>query len=215
MTWVKICGTTNLTDALLAAQSGADAIGFVLAPSKRRISVGEVAEIIRQLPPDIEKFGVFLNESPEQVIDIVKQTGLTGVQLHGEESPHMVKAIASSGVAKIVKGVHAGPALESELASWSAEVGVSALLLDSGNAQKSGGTGKTFDWGSAEHALKSVCAHTRIIVAGGLNPENVVTAIETFHPWGVDVVSGIESEPGKKDPQKVRAFIVAVRSAQK
>ncbi len=212
MTWVKICGTTNLDDALLAAEFGADAIGFVLAPSKRQVTPEQVAKIVHRLPANIEKIGVFLNQSPERVIEAVETAGLTGVQLHGDESLETARRVEAAKVAKVVKGIRAGPALESQLETWSREEAVSALLLDSGNGNQGGGTGKTFDWDVAAHALRRLASLKQLIVAGGLNPENVRGAIDKFHPWGVDVASGVEVSPGKKDPQKVKAFIAAVRS---
>lgn len=214
MTWVKICGTTNLEDALLAVDAGADAVGFVLAPSSRRVSASQVSDITRELPSDVEKTGVFLNESPEQIIEAVDQAGLTGVQLHGDESPDVARKIASAVTVRIFKGIHAGPGLRDDLATWSAEKSVSALLLDSGNGRHGGGTGKTFDWDEVANALDKLNAPPRIIIAGGLTPSNVRDAVRKFRPWGVDVVSGVESVPGKKDPQKVREFISAVRAAQ-
>ena len=215
MTWVKICGTTNLDDALLAVDAGADAIGFVLGTSMRRVTPETVAAIVRNLPPQIEKIGVFLNETPDRVVEIVKQTGLTGVQLHGNETPSVAHQVASQTSAKIVKGIHAGPALLDDLTLWTRESTVSSLLLDSGNGKSGGGTGKTFDWDVAADALKGLSSGKHVIVAGGLRASNVTSAIDRFNPWGVDVASGVESEPGKKDPQKVKAFVAAVRNTQR
>lgn len=214
MTWVKICGTTNLDDALLAVDAGADAVGFVFAPSKRRVTATAVAPIVAKLPNHMEKIGVFLNEKPAVIAETVRQAGLTGVQLHGDEPVEVAEQLGSITSAKILKGIHAGPDFDAHLLVWSRQPSVSALLLDSGNAQRGGGTGKTFDWKSAAETLKKLNGESRIIVAGGLRPENVAVAISTFHPWGVDVVSGVESEPGKKDPNKVRAFVAAVRGAR-
>lgn len=211
MTWVKICGTTNLDDALCAVDAGADAIGFVFGPSKRQVTADAVASIIAKLPPAIEKIGVFLNETPSRIAEIVAQTGLTGVQLHGDETPQVAQLVAASTSARVVKGIHSGWGLQSDLSTWAQEKSISALLLDSGNGQLGGGTGRTFDWDQAADALKVVRPGIAIIVAGGLNPENVASAIEKFQPWGVDVVSGVESEPGKKNIQKVKQFVAAVR----
>lgn len=211
MTWVKICGTTNLDDALCAAEAGADAIGFVFGPSKRQVTPGNVASIIARLPAQLEKIGVFLNESPARIATIVAETGLTGVQLHGDETPQTAQVVSASSLVKVVKGIHAGSGLHSDLSTWAQEKSISALLLDSGNGTLGGGTGMAFDWDLAADALEFVPPGISIIVAGGLNPDNVVSAIERFHPWGVDVVSGVESEPGKKDIQKVKAFVAAVR----
>jgi phosphoribosylanthranilate isomerase len=211
MTWVKICGTTNLDDALCAADAGADAIGFVFGPSKRQVTPDKVASIVAQLPAQLEKIGVFLNESAARIAEIVAETGLTGVQLHGDETPQTAQLIAASTLVKVVKGIHAGSGLQSDLSTWAQEESISALLLDSGNGTMGGGTGMVFDWDLAAEALRILPRGISIIVAGGLNPENVARAIDKFHPWGVDVVSGVESEPGKKDIQKVKAFVAAVR----
>lgn len=212
MTWVKICGTTNLDDALCAADAGADAIGFVFGPSKRQVTPGNVAAIVAQLPGQLEKIGVFLNESPARIAKIVAETGLTGVQLHGDETPQTAQLVAASTLVKVVKGIHAGSGLQSDLSTWAQEESISALLLDSGNGRLGGGTGTTFNWDLAADALRFVPREISIIVAGGLDPDNVASAIDRFHPWGVDVVSGVESEPGKKDIRKVNAFVAAVRN---
>lgn len=211
MTWVKICGTTNLDDAFCAVDAGADAIGFVFGPSKRQVSADKVASIVAKLPAGIEKIGVFLNESSARIVEIVAHAGLTGVQLHGDETPQIARLVAASTSAKIVKGIHAGSGLQSDLSTWAQEKSLSALLLDSGNGSLGGGTGKIFNWDQAADALKVVPHGIRIIIAGGLNPDNVASAIDRFHPWGVDVVSGVETEPGKKDLHKVREFVAAVR----
>lgn len=213
MTWVKICGTTNLEDALLAVDAGADAIGFVFAPSKRRVTADTVAPIVAKMPSKVEKIGVFLNETAAAISKTAQDAGLTGVQLHGDETVQVAEQLASIASVTIVKGIHSGPAFDRNLQAWSRQRCVSALLLDSGNAQQGGGTGKTFDWKSAAEAVKGLNGTTRIIVAGGLHPENVEVAISIFHPWGVDVVSGVETEPGKKDSKKVCAFVAAVRGA--
>jgi phosphoribosylanthranilate isomerase len=215
MTWVKICGATNFEDALLAVDSGADAVGFVLAPSKRQVTADTVASMVRRLPSCVEKIGVFLNETPERVVEIVRQTGLTGVQLHGMEMPWCARHIAATASVKVFKGIHAGPTFASDLAAWSREREVSALLLDSGNGQQGGGTGKIFYWNAVYAALQPIKDEFKLILAGGLTSGNVADAIAKFRPWGVDVVSGVESEPGRKDPQKVKEFIAAVRGLQK
>jgi phosphoribosylanthranilate isomerase len=178
------------------------------------VTAETVAPIVAKLPADVEKIGVFLNETPRAIAETVRKAGLTGVQLHGDETLETAEQLASITSAKIVKGVHAGPDLERDLALWAGKSFVSALLLDSGNGQQGGGTGKTFDWDEAARALKAVHGSTRVVVAGGLRPENVRAAMLMFHPWGVDVVSGVELEPGRKDPEKVRAFTAAVRRAQ-
>jgi phosphoribosylanthranilate isomerase len=211
MTWIKICGTTNLEDALDAIDAGADALGFVFAESQRRITPDAAAEITRHLPANIEKIGVFIDEKPDRIKAIADQVGLTAVQLH----QHIV--IADLGDVGVIPVMHMTDIEKVERSGWSYafERTVERVLLDSGNSEKGGGTGKCFDWERAQHFLQSSQIDTRfqVIVAGGLTPENVTDAIRTFHPFGVDVVSGVEREKGKKDSAKVRAFIAAVRTA--
>jgi phosphoribosylanthranilate isomerase len=210
MTWIKICGMTNLDDALAAVEAGADALGFVFAESARTIAPETAAEITRHLPPNIGKIGVFVAETPKRIEAIADQVGLTAVQLH------QTAAIPD------VKHHRAIPVLHmSEIEACDYDVpitfveSVDTVLLDSGTAQKGGGTGRPFNWERAATFLQTIrlSEHYRIIVAGGLTPENVGDAIQLFHPFGVDVVSGVEREKGKKDHDKVRAFVAAVRAA--
>jgi phosphoribosylanthranilate isomerase len=211
--WVKICGTTNLEDALLAVDAGADAVGFVFAESsKRRVTPEQVAPIARALPSHVEKVGVIVNESHERIAEIVRIAGLTGVQLQGDESPELTSELRRLGLRLLVKTIQAITAtdtLATRIAPYRSHV--DAILLDSGSPAERGGTGKRFAWKEAAAALNKV--ETRIIVAGGLNPDNVAEAIATLQPWGVDVVTGVERELGKKDPDKVRAFVAAARNA--
>ncbi len=212
--WVKICGTTNLEDALLAVDAGADAVGFVLGPSKRRVTPEQVASITRALPTRIEKVGVIINETAVRVAEIVRTAGLTAVQLQGDETPELTRELRSLNLRMLVKTVQAidsTDTLATRIAPYRAHV--DAILLDSGSPAERGGTGKRFAWKEASARLDNVEA--RIIVAGGLNPDNVAEAIATLDPWGVDVVTGVEREPGKKDPDKVRAFVAAARNAKK
>ncbi len=212
MTWVKICGTTNLEDALMAIEAGADAIGFVFAPSRRQVTATEVARIVGQMPEHVEKIGIFLNESAERVVRVAEEAGLSGVQLHGAESLQSVRRLKESAPRlKIFKGIHVSPTLPADLHLWLESGVADAVLLDSGSPQKGGGTGKTFDWESAGHVISGAPKGSRLVVAGGLSPENVAHAITRMRPWGVDVVSGVEAEVGRKDPRKVRAFIDAAR----
>jgi phosphoribosylanthranilate isomerase len=212
--WVKICGTTNLQDALVAVDAGADAIGFVFGPSKRRVTPQQVAEITRALPDDIEKVGVIVNETPERIAEIVRVAGLTGVQLQGDETPAFTNALRRLGLRLLVKTVQASAGIDTLAARIESYREVAdGILLDSGSPAERGGTGKRFAWKEAAGVLSGIPNGTRVIVAGGLSPENVSEAIATLHPWGVDVVTGVESEPGKKDPEKVRAFIEAARKA--
>jgi phosphoribosylanthranilate isomerase len=212
--WVKICGTTNLGDAILAVNAGADAVGFVFGESKRRVTPEQVATITRELPEKVEKIGVIVNETPQRVAEIVRIAGLTGVQLQGDETPEFTSELKRLGLRLLVKTVQASTGVDM-LASRIEQYGsiVDAILLDSGSPAERGGTGKRFAWKDA--ALQIASVSVPVIVAGGLNPENVEEAIMTLRPWGVDVVTGVEREPGKKDPEKIVAFINAARRADK
>jgi phosphoribosylanthranilate isomerase len=208
-TWIKICATTSVEDALASVAAGADALGFVFAPSARRVSPEQAQEIAPRLPGKIERVGVFVNESPELIRAIVEQVGLTAVQLHGEETPEFVASLFARGGrgrrVEVIKTILANDQFETKLALFGRNREyVDSILVDSG-----AGSGKTFDWHKT-HSL--VAGHKmRFIIAGGLNPENVGAAVQKFSPWGVDVVSGVEHEPGRKDPKKLQAFIAAVR----
>ncbi len=199
--FIKICGVTNEEDALLAVALGADAVGFVFAPSSRKVAATRVAEIVRRLPPDVLTVGVFRNDLPERVISIVNSTGLMAAQLHGFESPSQVQKVKSE-VRTVFKAVVAG----SEAFHDAASFGADAVLVDSVEP----GSGEVFDWQMAENAPQGV----PMILAGGLTPDNVVGAIGKVQPWGVDVSSGVERSPGIKDPILVRSFIEAVRSTE-
>ncbi len=192
--FVKICGITNEEDALLSVAVGADAIGFVFAPSKRKIPVSKVADIVRRLPNDILTVGVFKDELPERVIKIINETGLMAAQLHGTESPSNVK-IVKKEVRTVFKAVTAG----SEAFYAAADFQADAILVDS----EVPGAGEVFDWQMAENGPPGV----PLILAGGLTPENVSEGIRKVKPWGVDVSSGVERSPGVKDPILVRSFI--------
>lgn len=198
--FVKICGITTEDDALLAVAMGADAIGFIFAPSPRQIAVKRAYDISRRLPPEILTVGVFRDEHPTRVAEIVHEAGLKAAQLHGHESAADVAAVAQN-VRFVVKAVVAG----SRDARHADQFGTGLILLDA----PAPGSGKVFDWSLAG----DVALGPRIILAGGLNPTNVADAIEQVRPWGVDVSSGVESEPGKKDPRLVRSFIAAARAA--
>jgi phosphoribosylanthranilate isomerase len=199
--FVKICGITTEEDALLAVALGADALGFVFAPSSRQISPARAAEIVARLPADILTVGVFRDELPERVIQIVHRTGLRAAQLHGAESADAVARVKAD-VPVVFKAVVAG----SEDASRADRYVADAILVDA----PSPGSGQVFDWSLAEDAPREV----RLIMAGGLNPENVAEAIAKVQPFGVDVSSGVEREPGHKDPLKLRDFITAARSVR-
>ncbi|HYL96117.1 MAG TPA: phosphoribosylanthranilate isomerase [Terriglobales bacterium] len=221
MTWIKICGTTNLEDALAAVEAGANALGFVFAPSPRRVSPRDAARITAGLPPSVEKIGVFVNQSVDLVLDTVEKAGLTGVQLHGEEDVRYARQLQQkNGRLRVVKAISLrevgdgkGKGLELAMQEEAAKT-FSALLLDSGSGAKRGGTGTSFDWQEAAPMVRLLGKKFPLIIAGGLNSENVAKALRIFQPWGVDVVSGVEQAPGKKEPAKLREFIAAVRAAE-
>jgi phosphoribosylanthranilate isomerase len=213
-----MCANTNFPDAQASVDAGADALGFIFAPSLRRVEVDQVAEIISSLSEDIEKIGVFVNETPKRLAEAAEQAGLTGVQLHGDEPAEQMQEYRQAvGQRKIIKALQARELLSSPdtLAGYlRLRQVIDAILLDAGSPSQRGGTGQTFDWIAAAPIVARVRAHMPVIIAGGLSPENVGEAIRLFSPWGVDVVSGVEREVGKKDEIKVRSFVGAVRQAQ-
>ncbi len=218
MTWVKICGTTNRHDAQSSVAAGADALGFIFAPSPRSIELTAAADIIAALSGQAEMIGVFVNESPERIADVAHEIGLTGVQLHGDEAaetlPEFRRALGSR---KIIKVLHADDLLTAgagKLSEYlSAQDSLDAILLDSGSAQQRGGTGIAYDWSQALPTAARIRVEMPLIVAGGLNSSNVAHAIELFDPYGIDVASGVESRPGIKDETMVKQFITAVRKS--
>ena len=217
MIWIKICGTTNLKDALAAVAAGADALGFVFyEKSPRKIDPETARKIVEKLPPNVEKVGVFVNEQVEKILDTVAHAGLTAVQLHGIESrsPESIEVLKSGRELKIFLVLQADEIGRFD-AIESSKAGIRAVFLDSGTPQLPGGTGKTFDWKAAAAEAEAISKKMNVVVAGGLNPENVTEAICILKPWGVDVASGVEAKPGKKDRDKVRAFIEAVRHTEK
>jgi phosphoribosylanthranilate isomerase len=208
--WVKICGTTNLDDAQAAIEAGADAIGFVFAESPRRVDPGTSAEIAHRLPDDVEKVGVFVNESAERIREIVAQAGLTAVQLHGDETPEFARQLADEGL-KVFKAVPVRGGFAARMIAFAERGHVQALLLDAAAALR-GGTGTSFDWRAVAEYMPAHGDDMRVIVAGGLTPTSVSHAIRILRPWGVDVASGVEREPGKKDHEKIRAFVKAAKN---
>jgi phosphoribosylanthranilate isomerase len=209
-TWIKFCGTTSVEDALASVEAGADALGFIFAPSKRRVTPEQVQNIIGEQPANVERIGVFLDERPEEIRKTTDKVDLTGIQLHGEESAQEVYDCLPANrrdSVRIIKTLLVKNAFQGRLDAEMAFGAVSAWLLDSG-----AGSGKTFDWRAARAQLGD--RQGRFIIAGGLTPGNVGEAIGTFSPWGVDVVSGIEQEPGRKDAEKMKAFVAAVRKAE-
>ena len=206
MTFIKICGITNLEDARLSVAAGADALGFnFYRPSPRYIEPQTAREIIQQLSDDVFTVGVFVNEeSPALVEQIASEAGVTALQLHGDESPDYCRELANRYVIKVLA---AGNEFKPEDAL---EYDVNAIMLDAFDSKLRGGTGRTIDWSRARQTRNLV---PRIILAGGLTPENVGEAISTVDPYGVDACSALESTPGKKIPQRVTAFVNAVRAA--
>jgi phosphoribosylanthranilate isomerase len=216
MTWVKICGTTNLRDAEFSLVAGADALGFIFAPSPRKVDITAAADIIAPLSGHAEMIGVFVNETPERVAEIADQVVLSGVQLHGEELPDSLPEFRRTlGGRKIIKVLHAADLLGDgggKLSEYlAARESLDAILLDSGSAQQRGGTGIAYDWNRVLPIAAEIRKAMPLIVAGGLNAGNVARAIEFFDPWGVDVVSGVESRAGVKDEMLVKEFITTAR----
>ncbi len=202
MTRVKICGITNLEDALVAVEAGADALGFVFFQgSSRYISPEHAAAIICYLPPLVQTVGLFVNEKSAIVNAIADQCGVDIVQLHGEESPEYCQAITR----RVIKAFRVKDAASLDTMS---DYRVAGWLLDAWSPAAHGGTGTTFNWDIAAHAAAS----RPIILAGGLTPENVAEAVVTVRPYAVDVSSGVESEPRKKSDGLINQFISAIRS---
>ena len=215
MTWIKICGTTNLDDALASIAAGADALGFIFTESPRRIAPEAAAEIIAALPEAIEKIGVVVNETPGELARVGEAVGLTGFQLHGDEPPDQLPEYRRALFGrKLLKTLQIRELLGEprKLHGYLQQrENIDAILLDSGSPAARGGTGVPFDWNAAVPIVKRIKEICPVIIAGGLNPDNVAEAIRVFEPFGVDVVSGVEREIGKKDPGKLRAFIAAAR----
>jgi phosphoribosylanthranilate isomerase len=209
--WVKICANTSLADARMAAEAGADALGFVFAPSPRRVTADQVAAILPGLPAKTEKIGVFVDAPLDEILSTVENCGLTGVQLHcgsDETLTAQVRARCGPGL-RILRVVHFG--LDAILP---ADIDADAFLIDSRTATAVGGTGRAYDWSVAAATLFQNPKRRNLVAAGGLTPENVAGAIARLKPWGVDVASGVESAPGKKDAAKVRAFVANARAAR-
>jgi len=204
MVRIKICGITNLEDALLAAEQGADALGFIFyAKSPRKVDPEIAREIIAQLPPFVAAVGVFVDEAAGVVRDLAAQVGLDWVQLHGQESPEYCRSLGS----KVIKAFRVQDA-ESLPPLAAYRDAAHALLLDTYKRGQVGGTGEVFDWRLAREARK----YGRIILAGGLTPENVAQAIAAAWPAAVDAASGTEAAPGRKDPEKLRRFFAEIKS---
>lgn len=198
--FVKICGITSEEDALLAVGLGASAVGFVLAPSPRQIAAARVADIVKRLPIGTMSIGVFQDEAAERVVDIVQHAGLSGAQLHGHETPATARYVKER-IGIVIKAFPAGsPRLRD-----ADEFGADLVLVDAPTP----GSGRLVDFAS----LEGLGDASRLVLAGGLTPDNVSEAIRRVAPFGVDVATGVESSPGVKDPRKVAAFITAARAA--
>jgi phosphoribosylanthranilate isomerase len=241
MTWVKICGITNLEDAWTSVEAGADALGFVFyEKSPRNVTPETVREIVHQMPAHIEKIGVFVGDNPNNLLELVHGLRLTGSQLH--LGPHGGTASETTAYGrgcfppgfKIYLSMPAHWFIELEsarslIASFAQAAKfmlshpeedkqsdlVQTIFLDSGSLQQPGGTGLTFDWHRAAPMVEHMKQTVRVVVAGGLTSSNVTEAIQVLKPWGVDVSTGVESKPGTKDPEKVRAFVAAVRQGER
>ncbi|MCB1001218.1 MAG: phosphoribosylanthranilate isomerase [Acidimicrobiales bacterium] len=198
--FVKICGITNEDDALFCVAMGADAVGFVFAPSTRQVAAQQVYDITRRLPPEILTVGVFRDEHPDRVIDTVMRSGVKAAQLHGHETPAMVADVAQQ-VRSVIKAVAAGTTDAARADAF----GTDMVLVDAASP----GSGQVFDWG----LFADLPEGPRYVLAGGLDPDNVALAVSRAQPWGVDVSSGVERSPGRKDPLKVKAFIERARAA--
>jgi phosphoribosylanthranilate isomerase len=225
MTWVKICGITNLEDAQMAVEAGADALGFVFYEKSPRYVSTEVARaIIQKLPHKIEKVGVFANASAEQVGACAGIAGTTAIQVYVNQAPVQRQSECAYCFEQLVlrdPGIKLIPVIamqeerpEGPAMMWNPDA-VHAFLLDSGSGVQPGGSGRRFDWAAKEAATTVIKSLANVIVAGGLTVTNVSEAMRILRPWGVDVASGVEAGPGKKDFSKVRAFISAVRGADR
>jgi phosphoribosylanthranilate isomerase len=208
MVRVKICGVTKLEDAKLAAELGAHAIGLnFYAESPRAITSNAATELLRRLPPCVVPVGVFVNWKEATILALCKALKLSAAQLHGEESAQLVERVARH--LPVIKALRLGQG--SAAPDFSRYRSASAFLLDSAQSGHYGGTGATGNW----HLARAAAQSQRIILAGGLTPENVGEAIRIVRPYAVDVASGVESRPGKKDPAKLRAFFDEVSRASR
>jgi phosphoribosylanthranilate isomerase len=231
--WVKICGNTNLEDAAMAIEFGADAVGFVFAQSKRRVTAAQVAAITPQLRAGVERVGVFDSSDPEEIAQTASAAGLTTVQLHGGLNEALLQQLAEklAGSMQIVQTMHwvmeeadrpgvrsaaqSSATLLMEQIQRVAKLGIaSRVLIDSKVGAAGGGTGVAYDWNAARIVFASAPSSLKLIAAGGLKPSSVSEAIQKLGPWGVDVSSGVEASPGKKDPALVKLFIETARGAK-
>ena len=204
---VKVCGIRTLEEARTAVEAGADALGFNLWPrSPRYVSPESAREIVAAISPFVSCVGVFVNEeSPDQVRQIATESGITALHLHGDESPDYCHEFADQYV---IKALAVGHNFDTQLIE---HYHVNAIMLDTKHNTLRGGTGRAFDWSMAQEISKTV---PKLFLAGGLSPENVAGAIETVRPYAVDACSSLEDRPGKKNGERMRAFVAAVRSVK-
>jgi phosphoribosylanthranilate isomerase len=221
--WIKICANTNLADAQLAAEFGADAVGFVFAPSKRQVTAAEVARITPHLPAHVERVGVFPALPAEEIAQHAQQAGLTAVQLHGGVNLALLQRLHElfQGRIEIIQTVHwqvdaegtSAATVAQQLREIAEQRIVHRVLIDSKIGNATGGTGTSFDWAAARAVFTAASKELDLIVAGGLRPDNVAEAIAGLTPWGVDVASGVETIPRRKSPEKLAAFIKNARNS--
>ena len=204
MTWIKICGTTSERDADIAIRAGANALGFIMAASPRQVTDTAAYSIGTIVPKSVETIGVFVNESLQILVETARFCKFSGVQLHGDEDANYIAQLR-----KQLAGVKIVKASTVENLESAGELKPDAWLIDSSHPSKRGGTGNTFAWQQAQPVIKKL--REPVIVAGGLTVENVQDALAVLRPWGVDVVSGVESYPGRKHPGLVMQFIDTVR----
>lgn len=204
MVFVKVCGITSPEDALVAADSGADAIGLLFAESPRRLSRERAREISAVLPSRVARVGVFVDATANDVLSAVREVGLDYAQLHGDETPDTVAKIRAGGV-KVVKALRVRD--EGSLSSME-DYAADMYLLDSWSESARGGTGERFNWAFAG----DMRGYDNILISGGITPENVGEALDFFEPYGVDASSSLERAPGEKDDERVRRFVSAAKS---
>jgi phosphoribosylanthranilate isomerase len=220
--WVKICGNTNLEDAQLAAELGADALGFVFAESKRQVTAAQVARITPHLPAHVERVGVFYSRDAKEIASVVREAGLNAAQLHGGVDLDLTRRLREvlGGAFDLIQTVHwtvgadSSAALSEQLRQINLAGAVNRVLIDSRVGMAGGGTGVAFDWRAAGAVIEENAGELKVIVAGGLRPDNVGEAIRELSPWGVDVVSGVEASPGRKDPEKLAEFLRLARTTK-
>jgi phosphoribosylanthranilate isomerase len=222
--WIKICANTNLEDAKLAAELGADAVGFVFAPSPRRVTSIEVAKITSHLPSAVERVGVFHAVDAYEIARAAHEAGLTAVQLHSGVDFALLHRLHKlfAGQVSLIQTLHwqvdadtaSAVIVASELRKIAADGLVDRVLIDSKVGTALGGTGVSFDWDTARSIFAEAAPELKLIVAGGLRAENVAEAIQELNPWGVDVASGVEVGPGRKSPEKLAAFIRKARESK-